>query len=405
MKSRIETEGRMVMQYRKDKDGNDLSILAYGCMRFPKSGGRIDRKKTEQLIVKAVEHGVNYFDTAYIYPGSEAALGEILEKNNLRNQVYIADKLPHYLIRKREGLEKTFQEMLKRLRTDHIDYFLMHMLTDVGTWERLKDLGIEEWIQEKKESGAIRHIGFSYHGNADMFCQLVDAYDWEFCMIQYNYLDDHSQAGEKGLKYASSKGLPVMIMEPLRGGKLVSLLPEKAKKEIEAYPRNWSPAQWAFRWLWNQPEVTTVLSGMNSMKMLAENCRTASTVKTDSFTAEDYALLERVKTEINSSMKIGCTGCGYCMPCPHGVDIPGTFAAWNLMYSEGKGIGRRSYQQCTLWRSKPSDASLCIDCGKCEQHCPQSLEIRKELKHARKDLETVVFKVERAGMKLLKLWG
>ena len=218
------------MQYRKDKYGNDISVLGYGCMRFTQTAGRIDLKKTEEEIMAAFRGGVNYYDTAYIYGGSETALGEILERNGIRDQVYIATKLPHYLIQNSASLDKYFKEQLRRLRTDHIDYYLMHMLTDVQTWERLKGLGILEWLWEKQESGAIRQVGFSYHGNTDMFCQLVDAYEWDFCQIQYNYMDENSQAGRRGLQYASDKGLPVIIMEPLRGGKLVTRLPEAAKK-------------------------------------------------------------------------------------------------------------------------------------------------------------------------------
>lgn len=216
------------MQYRKGKDKTDISMLAYGCMRFTKTNGKIDINKAEKELMEAIRLGVNYFDTAYIYAGSEAAMGEIFERNHCREQIYIADKLPHYLIRSKEGLEKTFQEQLRRLRTDYIDYYLMHMLTDVASWEKLKKLGIESWIDEKLKSGQIRHIGFSYHGSANMFCRLVDIYDWDFCMIQYNYLDEHSQAGKRGLQYASGKGLPVMIMEPLRGGKLVDQLDRKS---------------------------------------------------------------------------------------------------------------------------------------------------------------------------------
>lgn len=204
------------MNYRLDKHGNRLSILGFGCMRFP-----ADKAEAEREVLSAVEQGVNYFDTAYIYPGNESTLGEILHKNNLREKVHIATKLPHYLIKSVAGLEKMFQEQLKRLKTDYIDYYLMHMLSDIDTWARLKDMGIEAWLEEKKQSGQIRQVGFSYHGNSEMFCRLVDDYDWDMCMIQYNYLDEHSQAGRRGLHYAHAKGLPVMIMEPLRGGKLV----------------------------------------------------------------------------------------------------------------------------------------------------------------------------------------
>lgn len=304
------------MQYRYDKEKNSVSMLAFGCMRFTKENGKINLEKAEAEILEAMKLGVNYFDTAYIYSGSEEAMGRIFEKNHCREQIYIADKLPHYLIKSAAGLEKTFQEQLRRLRTTYIDFYLMHMLTNLETWEKLKGLGIEEWIAKKKASGEIHRIGFSYHGNTKDFCELVDAYDWDFCMIQYNYLDENSQAGRKGLQYAAAKGLPVMIMEPLRGGKLVNLLPEEAKQKVAAHPSGRSVAEWAFRWLWNQPEVTTVLSGMNSIEMVQENCRIASETKAGAFTEEETAFVNELKDAINHSMKVGCTGCGYCMPCP-----------------------------------------------------------------------------------------
>ena len=381
------------MQYRKDKYGNDLSVLAYGCMRFSKNGASIDLDKAEKEIMAAYEAGINYFDTAYIYPGNEAALGKILEKTGIRDKVNIATKLPHYLIKSVEGAEKLFQDELKRLRTDHIDYYLLHMLTDVKTWERLKAMGIEQWIREKQASGAIRQIGFSYHGNSSMFCQLVDAYDWDFCMIQYNYLDEHSQAGKNGLHYAHSKGLPVMIMEPLRGGKLVSNLPSKAVKLLESSPIKRSPAEWAFRWLWNQPEVTTVLSGMNSLEMVAGNCTAADSAHANDFSEADEALLKSVVAAIQEKMKVGCTGCGYCMPCPKLVDIPGTFSAYNTKQTDGATSAMWEYLKCTALRKDATAASNCIGCGKCEQHCPQGIAIREELQNARKELETPLYKI------------
>lgn len=392
------------MQYRKDKKGNDIGTLAFGCMRFTKEGGRINLEKAEQEILEAVRLGVNYFDTAYIYGGSEAAIGEIFERNHIREQIYIADKLPHYLIKSREGLEKAFQEQLRRLRTDYIDYYLMHMLTDIDSWEKLKEIGIEQWIGEKMQKGQIRNIGFSYHGNSDMFCRLIDAYDWDFCMIQYNYLDEHSQAGRRGLLYANEKGLPVMIMEPLRGGKLVDLLPAGAKQLIADHPSGRSAAEWAFRWLWNQPEVTTVLSGMNSVEMIRENVKIASDTRAGSLTLEDQQFIGDIKKEINKSMKVGCTGCGYCMPCPRGVDIPGTFSCYNQIYTESRKSARKSYLQCTAMRQTPTSASLCIGCGKCERHCPQQIPIRTELKAAAGELENIVYKLGCQAVKIFGLW-
>ncbi len=399
------SESEVPMQYRKNKSGEDISLLGYGCMRFTRKGGGIDLDKAEKEIRLALEGGVNYFDTAYIYPGSEAALGEIFRHIGCREKIQIATKLPHYLIKSMDGIEKIFKEELKRLQTDYIDYYLMHMLTDVETWEKLKKLGIEQWIDDKKKSGKIRHIGFSYHGHTDMFCRLIDAYGWDFTQIQYNYMDEHSQAGRRGLKYAAEKGIPVIIMEGLRGGKLVDLLPESARKLIACHEPKRSPAEWAFRWLYTQPEVTCVLSGMNSCEMVTENLRIADETKAGDFTEEDFALIEKVKKEIQKTVKVGCTGCGYCMPCPMGVDIPEAFRCYNNYYAEGKGAAKREYMQCTLFRKDHSNASGCIGCGKCETHCPQQIPIRKELKEAAARLEDVKFSIVKKAIRLLKLWG
>ena len=381
------------MNYREDKYGNKLSILGFGCMRFQRKQGKIDMDLAEQQIMAAFRGGVNYYDTAYIYPGSEALIGEIFEKNGIRDQVYIATKLPHYLIKSRESLDKLFAEELRRLRTDYVDFYLMHMLTDPATWQRLKDLGIEEWLAEKKESGAIRQVGFSYHGNSKIFCELVDAYDWDFCQIQYNYMDENTQAGRVGLRYANQKGLPVIIMEPLRGGRLVNQLPEEAKRLLKEHPKGYTPAQWAFRWLWNQPEVTVVLSGMNTEEMVLENLQTASTVEIGEQGEREQQLLEQVVKTINAKMKVGCTGCGYCMPCPQKVDIPGTFAAYNRRYQEGWFPAMKEHFMCTALRQSSAAASNCIGCGKCEKHCPQGIEIRKHLRDAQKVLEGTTYKV------------
>ncbi len=383
------------MNYRQDKYGNDISILGFGCMRFPRSMGKIDMAETEREILTAIREGVNYFDTAYIYPGSEAALGEILHKNGLREQVYIATKLPHYLVRSEDGPEKIFSEELKRLKTDYVDYYLMHMLADVDTWERMKGLGIIEWLEEKKASGAIRQVGFSYHGNSEMFCKLVDAYDWDFCQIQYNYMDEHSQAGRRGLNYAHEKGLPVVIMEPLRGGKLVNRLPAEAIRIFEKHPAGYSPAGWSFRWLWNQPEVTVILSGMNNMEMLQENISTANTAHVGDLGPQEEQMLRQVADTINAKMKVGCTGCGYCMPCPQKVDIPGTFAAYNRRFSENKFYALKEYFMCTTLRKNATCASNCVGCGKCELHCPQNIAIRDRLADAQKELEGPIFKIAR----------
>ena len=389
------------MQYRADRFGNQISVLGFGCMRFTQTAGKIDLAKAEKEIMEAYNSGVNYYDTAYIYPGSEAAVGEIFERNKIREKIKIATKLPHYLLKKPGDMDRYFNEQLKRLRTGYVDYYLMHMLTDVKTWQRLKDMGIIEWLEEKKRTGAIRQIGFSYHGNSDMFCQLLDAYDWDFCQIQYNYMDEHSQAGRSGLMYAAPKGLPVIIMEPLRGGRLVNGRPREAKEIFAKCDAGRSPAEWAFRWLWNQPQVTCVLSGMNSIDMVRENVKTASEMLPGEFSEKEEKVFADVVAAIQSKMRVGCTGCRYCMPCPMHVDIPGTFAAYNRQASEGRFSALREYFMGTGVRKDYTGPANCIGCGKCEQHCPQHIEIRKELQNAKAALETPVYKVARKLLPLI----
>ncbi len=389
------------MQYRKDKYGNDLSVLGFGCMRFTQRAGRIDIDKTEKELLEAVESGVNYFDTAYIYPGSEDAVGQIFERNHVRDKVNIATKLPHYLMKNLDGVNKTFSEELRRLRTDHVNYYLMHMLSDLPTWQRMEAMGITRWIEEQKSNGRIGQIGFSYHGNADMFCKLLDAYDWDFCQIQYNYLDETSQAGRDGLKYAASKGLPVVIMEPLRGGRLVNGLPKSAVKLMNSVDPARTPAEWAFRWLWNQPEVTVVLSGMNSMEMVKENIRSASEAEAGMMGEDELNVLKDVVREIQSHLAVPCTGCRYCMPCPKNVDIPGTFFCYNMLKNEGFISAETSYFMTTALRHDSTSPSNCVGCGRCEQHCPQHIQIREKLKEAEKALEGPVYKI---GAKVAKLF-
>ena len=381
------------MQYRKDRDGNELSVLGFGCMRFTRKGSGLDLEKAESEIMAAYRAGVNYYDTAYIYPGSEALLGTVLERNGIRRKVNVATKLPQYLVRNLAGVEKTFQEELDRLRTDYIDYYLMHMLTDQAQWERLKAMGLPEWIAEKKKTGKIRYIGFSYHGNTENFLKILEDYDWDFCQIQYNYLDEHTQAGKAGLKAASRKGIPVIIMEPLRGGKLVNMLPPEAKQAMAGNTRGWTPAAWAFRWLYNQPEVTVVLSGMNSLEMVAENVKTADNARAGELTEQDLALIRNVKEAIRAGEKVGCTGCRYCMPCPKGVDIPGIFRCYNAMYTEGKHDGRFQFAQTVGLTKEPAFATQCVGCGKCESHCPQGIEIRQKLKEADKALRPLPYRI------------
>ena len=381
------------MKHRKDRYGNEISQLGYGCMRFTRKGSGIDYEKAEKEVMLAIEKGVNYLDTAYLYPGSEECLGRILVENNCRDKVNIATKLPQYMLRSMKAIEKTFAEELSRLRTDHVDYYLMHMFTDYSEWEKLKALGIEQWIADRKADGSIRNIGFSYHGNTENFIKILEAYDWDFCQVQYNYLDEHSQAGRRGIEAAGEKGIPVVIMEPLRGGKLVNL-PVRAKQELLNSGTGYTAAELGLRWLWDQPEIMCVLSGMNSTEMVEENIRIASDAEPGSFTEADRNLVERVKTIIREKEKVGCTGCRYCMPCPQGVDIPGTFYNWNLMYIEGKkNPVRFEYARNIGMRKETAFPSQCIGCGKCEQHCPQHIRIRDMLKKADRDLRPLPYKI------------
>jgi len=378
------------MQYREDKkSGNKLSIIGFGCMRFRKNVTQIDINKAEQLIVKAVQDGINYFDTAYAYNGSEDALGQILAKNNLREKIFIATKLPFGRCKKYEDFDIFFKTQLERLHTDYIDYYLIHNIGDVNLWKKLCGLGIEKWIKEKKESGRIKNIGFSFHGIHNEFLNLLDVYDWDFCQIQYNYLNTDYQAGTAGLKKAAEKGLSVIIMEPLLGGVLATGLPKKAVELFNAANSSLSPAAWALRWLWNQKEVTVVLSGMNELFQLEENIETARDALPDMLTMEEKKMFNSVISLINESYKIPCTGCNYCMPCPHNVNIPACFAAYNMSHVVGYLSGMQSYVTSTgsLDPQKKYAASNCQECGICETKCPQRIPIMQSLKVVRKKME------------------
>ena len=378
------------MKYRTDlKSGKKLSVLGLGCMRFPSS-----MEKTEQLIVKAIEEGINYLDTAYIYPDSERRVGLILEKNNLRDKVYLATKMPLAPLRESKDFDRIFSIQLERLKTNYIDYYLMHMLTDFEQWSKLCKWGVKEWIQEKKSSGEIQQIGFSFHGKQQEFLKILEAYDWDFCQIQYNYSDENNQAGVTGLKKASEKGIPVIIMEPLLGGKLVNNLPKKAVEAFHEADPDVSLASWGFRWLYNQPEVTLVLSGMSSEEQLFDNLNTASIAEAGMLMEKDMAIFEEVKVAFQESQRVPCTGCNYCMPCPQKVNIPGCFNAYNISYSIGFVEGIKQYVLSIGGvSSEPSVASRCTACGLCEKHCPQSIEIRKYLKATKKRLEPFWVKI------------
>jgi predicted aldo/keto reductase-like oxidoreductase len=382
------------MLYRLDKNsGNRLSILGFGCMRFPRGLGGIDARKTEELIMKAIREGVNYFDTAWIYPGSEEVLGAILEKNRLREKVFIATKLPVVLLKGPADFDKYFNQTLERLRTSYIDYYLMHMLTGIELWEKLKSWGIERWIAEKKRAGQIRQIGFSYHGSLDGFLKITGDYPWEFCQIQYNYSDENFQAGVKGLRKAAET-MPVVIMEPLLGGKLAGALPRKAVEIFRKARPEWSPAAWALNWLWNQKEVGLLLSGMNSDAQLEENLALADKARPGMLGPDDLGVYRRVLESLNRGRQIGCTGCNYCMPCPKGVNIPGSFAAYNVSYSIGYVEGMKQFVTSTALTSEQSNSpGLCVKCGACEKHCPQHLPIIKNLEQVRKRMEPLWFRL------------
>jgi predicted aldo/keto reductase-like oxidoreductase len=339
----------------------------------------------------SIENGVNYFDTAWIYPGNEEILGKILKKNRVRDKVYRATKLPLFFLRGAHStasdFDKYFNQSLQRLETDHIDYYLMHMISDLDQWQKLKSAGIEDWIAQKKKSGQIRQIGFSFHGPGDEFHKILDDYDWESCLIQYNYSDENFQAGVKGLRAAAAK-MPVVIMEPLLGGKLATGMPKEAVKIFKEANPDLSPAGWGLNWIWNQEEPTTLISGMNSMEQLTENLKLADIAKTGMYGDKEKAAYSSVIEYVRRAYKIRCTGCNYCMPCPAGVNIPGSFSAYNAVYSMGYVNGFKQFIQSTgFFSEKGSSPSLCIKCGKCETHCPQNISIMKELVKARKKME------------------
>jgi predicted aldo/keto reductase-like oxidoreductase len=384
------------MLYREMGNSKDrVSILGYGCMRFPKKDGRIDAGRAEQQMISAIEQGVNYFDTAYLYHGgkSEVILGNTLAKG-YRDKVFVATKLPLPLVYSLKDMETILDTQLKRLQTDYIDYYLIHSIMTREGWRRLKQIGVESFLEKAKQAGKIRRIGFSYHGEKSQFQEIVDDYPWEFCQIQYNYLDENNQAGKDGLLYAASKGLGVIVMEPLRGGQLVGRMPPQVEAVWEQAEVRRTPAEWALRWVWNQPEVSMVLSGMNEESHIEENIRIAATAYPQSLSGSELKVVDEVKELFSSMMKVGCTGCGYCMPCPAGVNIPLCFSSFNNKHLFQDRIFQYTYLGYTLGvdGGMPSHASLCQDCGKCEKHCPQSLPIRKHLREVAGDMEPFYFK-------------
>ncbi|HMK47041.1 MAG TPA: aldo/keto reductase [Methanocella sp.] len=390
------------MQYRTNqKNGDKLSALGFGCMRLPKKGAGIDEERAIRQIRYAIDHGVNYLDTALMYGGSEQLLGKALA-DGYRQKVRIATKIHPTMVRSPEDFGRALSLQLKSLNTDHIDYYLMHGLMCVETWERLKALGATEFLDKAKKDGRIVNAAFSCHCPIDDFKTIVDDYDWAACQIQYNFLDVTNQAGTAGLKYAASKGLGVIIMEPLRGGTLARNIPAQIQAVWDGAEVKRTPAEWALRWVLNHPEVTIVLSGMNDEAHIEENLCVASKALPESMTSEELDVVNRAVEVYRGMMKIGCTGCRYCMPCPAGVDIPGCFAAYNtpspvmpprmayMMTIGGKTEGTKS-----------ALASQCKDCGKCEQLCPQHLPIRRDLRMISKEYETIDARLAGSLMKYL----
>ncbi len=390
------------MLYRQvPKTGDELSILGFGCMRLPqKKGkpgdGKIDYQRAVRQIESAMDQGINYLDTAMPYHmgDSEPFLGKALG-SGLRDKIRLATKLPPWSVKKKEDLDSLLNAQLDRLGTDRIDYYLLHAL-EAKNWKKLQSLHVLEFLNQAKRDGRIRHAGFSFHGDLDTFKTIVDAYDWQVCQIQYNFLDRFSQAGLEGLKYAAAKNLGVIIMEPLRGGNLAGRVPRDVAAVWNEADLRRSPAEWALRWIWNHPEVTMVLSGMNQEEHIQENIRIAAAAQPHSLSEKELALVERVEATYRQLMKAGCTGCRYCLPCPSGVDIPGCFEIYNSFHMFGDQKTARLFYLSRLYGGFggiPAQASLCQKCGQCEKACPQHLPIQTLL-------EDVAATFEGRGLKI-----
>ena len=379
--------GGIIMIYRKYGKTNEMvSILGFGCMRLPILPGgdpsKIDEEKAIKLVRYAIDEGVNYIDTAYPYHGkgmgsggqSEPFLAKAL-KDGYRDKVKVATKLPSWLIKSREDMDKYLNEQLERLEIETIDFYLVHSLNNV-LWKNVKEAGIAEFLDQAIKDGRIKHAGFSFHEKHEYFNEIVDYYDWSFCQIQLNYLDENFQAGLEGLKYAAQKGLGIAIMEPLRGGKLAFGLPEDVQNAFNKAEVKRTPAEWALRWIWNHPEVSVALSGMNTMEQVVENLKVAGDAVGNSLTEKEAGIIEEVKSIFRQRIKVNCTSCSYCMPCPSGVNIPSCFSFYNNYHIFGR---EDMYKMLTAQQR----ASSCIECGKCETHCPQGLSIRQELKNVK----------------------
>jgi uncharacterized protein len=381
------------MLYRKlPKNGDKLSILGFGCMRLAaKEDGSIDEERATRQVRYAIDHGVNYVDTAWPYHmgQSEPFVGRALS-GGYREKVKLATKLPSWLIGCREDMDKFLDAQLAKLQTGHIDYYLVHALVG-DLWDTVEKLGVADFLDKAKADGRIRNAGFSFHGAGVDFSRIVDAYDWDFCQIQYNFLDEKNQAGTAGLEYAASKGLGVIIMEPLRGGNLTKNVPPAVKKIWDEAPVKRTAAEWALRWIWNHPEVTVVLSGMNDEANIRENLKVADQGLPDSLTKAELHLVKRVEKKYRELLKVACTGCRYCMPCPSGVNIPLCFETYNNLYFADDPNGEKFMYAARLGGAvglgTPEFASQCVQCGECREKCPQHIDIPAVLECVVAELE------------------
>ena len=374
------------------KNGDELSILGFGCMRLPMKDGVIDEKRAIDQIHYAIDKGVNYFDTAWPYHSglSEVLLGKAL-KGGYRDKVKIATKLPTWLINNRQEMDSFLTAQLEKLGTDKIDYYLVHALNG-SSWDKLNSLGVTDFLDQAKKEGRIINAGFSFHGLLADFKRIIDDHHWNFCQIQYNYLDQQLQAGTEGLKYAAGKNMGVIIMEPLRGGNLgIPEPPEQIAKLWGEASVKRTPVEWALRWLWNWPEVTVVLSGMNEEAHIEDNIRIAKTAYPESLTGKELELVDRVSSKYMELMKVGCTGCGYCIPCPSNVMIPSCFEVYNKMHMFGEvQTSLFSYairMSGDLTTGEPGFASQCIECGECLEKCPQGIQIPDVLSNVAEEME------------------
>ncbi len=365
------------------KLGIQGSAFGLGCMRFTsieKDGERVvDEEKAINIIRTAIDGGVTYMDTAYVYLGgqSEVILGKALQ-DGYREKVTIATKLPPDRVKEPGDEEKILAEELERLQTDHIDFYLLHGL-NAEKWEYCKKMGLPEFLTRKKAEGVIRYACFSFHDSYDAFVKIIDEYDWDMCQIQYNFMDIENQAGTKGLEYAGKKGIPVVIMEGLLGGRLANA-PKPVQDLYDAFPVNRSPVEWAERWLLNHPEIAVVLSGCTEVWQVRDNLRIFDSSEAGSMTEAELELIAKVRDTYNSLTKIGCTGCRYCMPCPNGVEIPRVFSTWNTLSMYGNKEDAK--RQLEMMESRGSGPSSCLECGACEAQCPQELNIIESLKLA-----------------------